>query len=110
MTGWSLLFTMKAWGHTMFMISCRAISDAADVLMLKPARSSSRAIVAVPPDADALFAAPLDAGVTAMTDTATIAAAMKAKTDRCTKTLSVIRPTGSPRPGAGSGPHDLRSA
>ena len=49
MTGWSLLFTMKAWGHTMFMISCSTNSDAAEVLMLNPARFSSSAMVAVPP-------------------------------------------------------------
>ena len=69
-TGWSLLFTMKAWGHTMFMISCSTNSAAAEVLMLNPARFSSSAMVAVPPeDEDAFVDAPLVAGVTATMDT-----------------------------------------
>ena len=41
---------MKAWGHTMFMISWSTYSDAADVLMLNPARFWSSAMVAVPPE------------------------------------------------------------
>ncbi len=40
---------MYACGQTRFMISCRTNSLEADVLMLNPARSSSRAMVAVPP-------------------------------------------------------------
>src|ERR1700735_2190232 len=69
-TGWSLLFTMKACGHTMFMISWSTNSEAAEVLMLNPTRFSSSAMVAVPPeDDDALVDAPLVAGDTAMIDT-----------------------------------------
>ena len=92
MTGWSLLFTMKAWGHTMFMISCRTNAAAAEVLMLNPAKFSSSAIVAVPPDDDdALVAAPLDAaGATAMSDTDNAPMAMAAPTDRFTIPLGPI--------------------
>ena len=79
-TGWSLLFTMKAWGHTMFMISCRTNSDEAEVLMFNPARFSSSATVAVPPDDDDAFvAAPLvAAGATAMSATLSAPMAMAA--------------------------------
>ena len=59
---------MKAWGHTMFMISWSTYSDAAEVLMLNPARFSSSAMVAVPPEDDALVDAPLVAGVTTSSD------------------------------------------
>ena len=82
-TGCSLLFTMKAWGHTMFMISCRTNSSEAEVLMLNPDRVSSSAMVAVPPeDDDALVDAPLVAGATATIDTDSAAAAMVAKAPR----------------------------
>ncbi len=74
---------MKACGQTMFMISCRTNSEAAEVLMLNPARFSSSAMVAVPPeDDDALVDAPLVDGETAMIDTDSAAAAMAANADR----------------------------
>ena len=74
---------MKTCGHTMFMISCSTYSLAAEVLMLNPARFSSSAMVAVPPeDEDAFVAAPLVAGATATIDTESAAAAMAAKADR----------------------------
>ena len=80
MTGWSLLFTMKAWGHTMFMISCSTNSEAAEVLMLNPARFSSSAMVAVPPeDDDAFVDAPLADGVMATTDRLRAPAAERGK-------------------------------
>ena len=104
-TGWSLLFTMKACGHTTFMISCRTNSEAADVLMLKPARSSSSAMVAVPPDDDALVDAPLAVGATTMIDTDSAAAAMAAKADRFTYPLSrIVLPCSVGRPGDGRRP------
>src|SRR5258708_21409410 len=81
-TGFRLLLTMKAWGQTMFMISWSTYSDAAEVLMLNPARVWSRAMVAVPPEDDALVDAPLVDGVTATTDTLSAPAAMAANTDR----------------------------
>src|ERR1035438_8931816 len=81
-TGCSLLLMMNAWGHTMFMISWSTYSDAADVLMLKPARFWSSAMVAVRPEVDdALVDAPLAAGVTAITDTLIAPAARAAKAD-----------------------------
>ena len=81
---------MKACGHTMFMISWSTYSDAADVLMLKPARFSSSAMVAVPPEEDALVAAPLAVGVTATTDTLSAPAARAAKADRFNNPFSRI--------------------
>ena len=91
MTGWSLLFTMKAWGHTMFMISCSTNSEAAEVLMLNPARFSSSAMVAVPPeDDDAFVDAPLADGVMATTDRLRAAAASAAKADRFNNPFSPI--------------------
>src|SRR5580700_7344837 len=90
-TGASLLLMMKAWGQTMFMISWSTYSDAAVVLMLKPARFWSRAMVAVPPeDDDALVAAPLVAGVTATTDRLSAPAARPAHTDRLNNPFSPI--------------------
>ena len=83
MTGCSLLFTMKACGQTMFMISCRTSCEAADVLMLKPARSSSRAMVAVPPDDDDAFTdAPLEPGATTVIEADNAIAARAAKAER----------------------------
>ena len=59
--------------------------------MLNPARFSSSAMVAVPPeDDDAFVAAPLVAGATATIDTDSAAAAMAAKADRFTYPLSPI--------------------
>ena len=82
---------MKAWGHTMFMISWSTNSEAAEVLMLNPARFSSSAMVAVPPDDDDAFvAAPLVVGATATIDTDSAAAAMAANADRFTYPLSPI--------------------
>ena len=99
MTGWSLLFTMKAWGHTMFMISCRTNSEAAEVLMLNPARFSSSAMVAVPPDDDDFVAAPLAVGATATIDTESAAAAMPTKADRFKYPLSrIVLPCSSVAP------------
>ena len=89
MTGWSLAFTMKAWGHTMFRISCRTYSLAAEVLMLNPARFSSSAMVAVPPEEDDAFVdAPLVDGVTATTDRLSAPPASAAKADRFTNPFS----------------------
>src|SRR5580693_1356745 len=82
MTGCSLLFTMKVCGHTMFMMSCSTTSDAADVLMLKPARSSSSAMVAVPPEDRDAVDAPLDPGAMTMTEMDTATAAMAAQAER----------------------------
>ena len=80
---------MKAWGHTMFMISCRTNSDAAEVLMLNPARFSSSAMVAVPPeDDDALVDAPLADGVMATTDRLRAPAARAANADRFSNPFS----------------------
>ncbi len=97
---------MNAWGHTMFMISCRTYSDAADVLMLNPARFSSSAMVAVPPEDDAAFVdAPLEAGVTAITDTLIAPAARAAKADRFNSPLSpMVLPCLPARPGDGRVP------
>ena len=75
---------MKACGQTMFKISCRTNDAAAEVLMLKPDRFSSSAMVAVPPEDDALVAAPLVAGIAATTDTLRVAAATPASAHRFT--------------------------
>jgi hypothetical protein len=82
-TGWSLLFTMKACGHTMFMISCNTTSESAEVSTLKPARSSSSAMVAVQPVDDALVDALVGAEATVMIETDSAAAAIAAQTTRC---------------------------
>ena len=80
-TGWSLLFTMKACGQTMFMISWRTNSEAAEVLMLNPARFSSSAMVAVPPlDDDASIVAPLAGGASVPTVRPNAAIATTART------------------------------
>jgi hypothetical protein len=90
---------MKAWGHTMFMISCSTNSEAAEVLMLNPARFSSSAMVAVPPDDDAFVAAPLAVGATAMIDTESVAPAMTANADRFKYPLSrIVLPCSSVAP------------
>src|SRR5271157_4111001 len=112
MTGWSLLFTMKAWGQTMFMISCRTNSEAAEVLMLNPARFSSSAMVAVPPeDEDAFVDAPLADGVMATTERLRAPAARAAKADRFNNPFSPIAlPCSSlfvDRPGDGRYPRFL---
>jgi hypothetical protein len=91
-TGWSLLFTMKACGHTKFMISWRTNSDAADVLTLNPVRVSSNAMVAVPPvDEDDFCAAPLGLELGA---TASIAR-LKAETAAAAHTVRLILPLSS---------------
>jgi len=87
-TGWSLLLTMNTCGQTMFMISCSTNCAAAVVLMLKPTRFSSSAMVAVPPEEDALTAAPLVAGDTATTETLRAPTARAAKADRFNNTFS----------------------
>ena len=96
---------MNACGQTMFMISCRTNSEAAEVLMLNPAKVSSSAMVAVPPDDDALVEAPLVPGDTATTDTLNAPAARAAKADRLSNPLSPIAlPIFISRPGDGRYP------
>ena len=96
---------MNACGQTMFMISWSTNSDEADVLMLNPARFSSSAMVAVPPDDDALVEAPLVAGVTATTDRLNAPAARAAKADRLRNPFSPIAlPMLIGRPGDGRSP------
>ena len=94
---------MNAWGHTMFMISWSTYSDAADVLMLNPARFWSSAMVAVPPeDEDAFVDAPLAPGVTAITETLIAPAARAAKADRFNNPFSpIVLPCLPARPGDG---------
>ena len=94
---------MNAWGHTMFMISWSTYSDAAEVLMLNPARFWSSAMVAVPPeDEDAFVDAPLAPGVTAITETLIAPAARAAKADRFNNPFSpIVLPCLPARPGDG---------
>src|SRR3984957_6493130 len=109
-TGCSLLVMMKAWGHTTFRISCKTYSAAAEVLMLNPARFSSSAMVAVPPeDDDALVDAPLVAGATATIETDSAAAAMAAKADRFRYPLSpIVLPCSSAAPVTADSPRFLQ--
>ncbi len=101
---------MKTCGHTMFMISWSTNSEAAEVLMLNPARFSSSAMVAVPPDDDAFVAAPLVVGAMAMNDTDSAAAAMAAKADRFKYPLSrIVLPCSSIAPVTADN-HDFRTA
>ena len=91
MTGWSLLFTMNVCGQTMFMISCSTNSAEADALMFNPAKFSSSATVAVPPEEeDAFVDAPLVAGVAATMDKQSAAAAIAANVHRFRNPLSPI--------------------
>ena len=87
----SLALVMNAAGQTMFMISWRTNSFAAEVLMLNPARFSSSAMVAVPPEEDdALVDAPLVAGVTTTSDIVSAPAARAAYADRFNNPFSPI--------------------
>ncbi len=91
MTGCSLEFVMNACGQTMFMISCNTNSFAAEVLMLNPARSSSSAMVAVPPPEDDAFVdAPLVTGETTTSDIVSAPAARAANADRFNNPFSPI--------------------
>jgi hypothetical protein len=66
---------------------------------LNPARFSSNAMVAVPPDDDALVAAPLAVGATAMMETDSAAPAMAANAARFTYPLSrIVLPCSSVAP------------
>src|ERR1700679_2693841 len=87
---------MNACGQTMVMISCNTNSFAAEVLMLNPARSSSSAIVAVPPLDDALVDAPLVMGDTTTSDIVTAPAARAANADRFNNPFSPIAIACSP--------------